>query len=185
MLTITSSAKGVMINYEAISALAKELDRPVGTLIALSPNNDPFYAGMPSRRADADWFAEVWERFGFGAGVHLRRIHYRLISTTAPLIMHTGVPYENTLECWARLMECSKSARNLRLVDPANFIDRRNSEAVLAELVEDDGATVWLNEAGDPWPAPAIEMLSSTLPDLPRLTFTPPRWRRNTSLRYG
>ena len=88
--------------------------------------------------------------------------------------MRDGTPYENTTECWARLNECSKSARNLRLVDPANFVDRRNSEAVLAELVEDDGAMVWLNEAGDPWPAPTIEMLSSALPDLPRLTFTTP-----------
>ena len=161
-------------DYEFINALAKELGRPVSTLIVLSCNNDPFYAGMPSRQADAGWFAEVWESFRFGAGVHLRRIHYRLISTTAPLLMRDGTPYENTTECWARLIECAKSARNLRLVDPANFVDRRNSEAVLAELVEDDGAAIWLDEAGDPWPAPTIEMLASALPGLPRLTFSTP-----------
>ena len=38
--------------YEDLKALASELKRPVSTLIALAPQNDPFYAGMPSRRAD-------------------------------------------------------------------------------------------------------------------------------------
>ena len=174
MLTITSSAKGVMFDYGAINVLAKELDRPVSSLIVLSPNNDPFYAGMPSRQADAEWFAEIWERFGFSAGVHLRRIHYLLISQLTPVMMRSGTPYENTTECSAKLNEAAKSARNLRLVDPANFVDRRNSEAVLAEQVEDEGATIWLGGAGDPWSAPAIEMLSGALPALPRLTFTAP-----------
>ena len=34
-------------DYESINALAKELGRPVSTLIALSPNNDPSTPGCP------------------------------------------------------------------------------------------------------------------------------------------
>jgi hypothetical protein len=161
-------------DYKSINALAKELGRPAGTLIALSPHNDPFWAGVPARQANAEWFAEIWSRFGFGAGIHLRRIHYLLISQPSPVVMRDGSPYENTTECSAKLNEAAKSARNLRLVDPANFVDRRNSEAVLAELIEDEGATVWLAGADEPWPAPTIEMLSSTLPGLPSLTFASP-----------
>jgi hypothetical protein len=137
------------LNYEGLKALAEELGRPVTTLIALTAGNDPFYAGMPSRRSDAEWFAGIWERFGFTSGVHLRRIHYRLVSGATPIPMQNGAPYENTLECWAELSITSKSARNLRLVDPAAFVDRRNAAAVLVNLVENESAVIDLDEGDD------------------------------------
>ena len=47
-------------------------------MIALDRKHDPFYAGTPAQRRDAEWFAEKWERFR-GVGGHLRRIHYRIL----------------------------------------------------------------------------------------------------------
>jgi hypothetical protein len=43
----------VEIDYLGLKALAKELDRPITTLI-MNFDNDPFYAGSPARRAWAE-----------------------------------------------------------------------------------------------------------------------------------
>lgn len=69
-----------MIHYDLVKKLAKQIGRSTKDLIALAPANDPFYAGCPFRARDAEWFANVWEGYGFPHGVHLRRIHYVLVS---------------------------------------------------------------------------------------------------------
>jgi hypothetical protein len=56
-------------DYEGLKVLAKDLGRPVETLVAQPPQSDPFYASRPGRRADAEWFAALWERFNFQRGV--------------------------------------------------------------------------------------------------------------------
>jgi hypothetical protein len=69
------------LNCDDIRRLAKELRRPIGTLIVLAPKNDPFYVGE-ARQDAATWFVvKVWDplRPGPGAGVHLRRLHYVLV----------------------------------------------------------------------------------------------------------
>ena len=55
-------------------------------LLALAPANDPFCLHRPARQRNAEWFAELFERFGFGQGVHVRRIHYRIISQDEPVL---------------------------------------------------------------------------------------------------
>ena len=62
--------------YHDIKQLAAEIDCPVGDLIAMTGSSDPFYAGVPSRREKALWFAELWERFGFSGGFHRRGRHH-------------------------------------------------------------------------------------------------------------
>jgi hypothetical protein len=137
-------------NYAGLKALAKELQRPVSTLIALAPANDPFYAGAPAREAGARWFAELWNRFGFGQGVHLRRIHYLLVSQPAGAVRSlNGTPYENTTECWAALAVTSRDARYLDLVPLDAFVDRRNPDAIEC-LVEPRPAGLMI--AADPIP---------------------------------
>jgi hypothetical protein len=64
--------------------MAKEHKLRIPELLVLAPNNDPFYTGGKTTRAMAEWFTELWERFGYTQGVHLRRIHYQLISQAAP-----------------------------------------------------------------------------------------------------
>ena len=113
-------------NYEQIKALAKQTRCSVNELIVLAPQNDPFYTGTPGDKALGEWFARLWEAFGYDRGVHIRRVHYQVVSQDPPVEMPNGKPYENTVECWDVLNMASKAARYLRLVDPAAFDDRRN-----------------------------------------------------------
>jgi hypothetical protein len=126
--------------YERIKQLAAELGKkdgkrgrpkPVNELLAMSPNRDPFYAGMPAQRARGEWFAALWQRFGFATGVHLRRVHYRLVSVEPGQPKpqrHDGSDYENTETCWGYLEDAGAMARYLRLVPADAFEDRRNPQ---------------------------------------------------------
>jgi hypothetical protein len=78
--------------YDAIKALAKARGVRVADLLVLAEKNDPFYAGSPAQRAKAEWFAELWRRFGYTSGVHLRRVHYRLVSGDERHGKHDAVP---------------------------------------------------------------------------------------------
>jgi len=120
-------------NYERIKATLKET-RAHGEpctrddLIALAPQNDPFYCGTPGEREKAEWFGELWARFGYGDGVHLRRVHYQLVSQEELVRRPDGTPYENTETDWAYLGTASKCARYLGTVDLGAFVDRRNPD---------------------------------------------------------
>jgi len=115
------------LDYEGLKALAAELRRPIKSLLAMGLDNDPFYAGMPSRRTRAEWFLEIWETFEFNSGVHLRRIHYILISADPPVAGHTTARYLNTHNCWHDLIGAARDARLLGLVPFGAFEDQRVS----------------------------------------------------------
>lgn len=119
-----------MMDYETLKKLAKEMKRPTKSLLALSANNDPFYCGMDAQVEKAQWFAALWNAFGYTRGVHLRRVHYQIISQEPPVNMVNGLPYENTEQCWNYLGMASQAARYLGMVDPESFVDRRNAAPV-------------------------------------------------------
>ena len=123
-------------NYEDIKALSKATGRRIPELLAMASNNDPFYI-MPAQTKQAEWFAGLWDKFNFPQGVHLRRIHYKLISQADPVLMVDGRPYQNTELCWQYIGNASKAARCLRLVDPIAFEDKRNPDATLIRRYED------------------------------------------------
>jgi hypothetical protein len=75
-----SSATG----YQRIKVLAKERRCTVPDLLVLARQNDPFFAGSPAQERRAAWFAALWEQFGYTTGVHLRRVHYRVVSQVNP-----------------------------------------------------------------------------------------------------
>lgn len=118
------------MNYEQIKALAKELHVPVTDLIALAPQNDPFYTGTPRDLSLGRWFADLWQTFGYSRGVHIRRMHYQLVSQNPRVTFPNGLPYENTEQCWNELTNAAKAARYLELVDPGAFVDRRNDDPI-------------------------------------------------------
>jgi hypothetical protein len=93
-------------------------------LLALAHKKDPFRCGGPTDLRDAQWFAGLWEQFGYTTGVHLRRVHYQVFSTRGTT--STGESYENTDLCWNRLCAAGKAARYLGLIDPEAFTDQRN-----------------------------------------------------------
>jgi len=63
--------------------------------------------------------------FGDSTGVHLRRVHYRLVSR-GDVMRADGVLYENNKDSWGYLNNASRYARYLGLVDPEDIVDRRN-----------------------------------------------------------
>jgi len=83
------------MNYEMIKRLGREEGISVRDLIALAPQNDPFYVGTKGDRDKARWFAELWHRFGYTTGVHLRRVHYQLVSQDPPVIKPNGVLFDS------------------------------------------------------------------------------------------
>jgi hypothetical protein len=108
-----------------IASLAAEQGKKVSDLVALASKNDPFYVGSLTDRKQGEWFAALWGQLGFSNGIHLRRIHYRLLDLEG-LRKPDGMPYRNMEEDWRFLENASKAARILRLVPAEAFTDRRN-----------------------------------------------------------
>jgi hypothetical protein len=131
--------------YEQIKQLARQTGQRVTDLIPLAPQNDPFYTGTPHDWALAEWFASLWQAFGYTNKVHIRRVHYQIVSQHPVIMMPNGLPYENTETCWNVLNLASKAARYLQLVDPEAFVDRRNPEALVYASNRLPEPEVWAN----------------------------------------
>jgi hypothetical protein len=131
-----ASTSANRIGHARLKALSKELQRPLQTLYALAPDNDPFLADQPFRRAAAEWYAELSQRLDIRPGVHLRRVHYVLISQDPPPVLLNGEPYQNTDYCWCALISAARDARYLGLV--AHLIDRRSDEPAIYLNDEDE-----------------------------------------------
>jgi hypothetical protein len=84
------------MDYSTIKQLAKERGVKVTDLIALAPQNDPFYCGQEAQQQAARWFADLWERFGYREGVHIRRIHYQIVSQQPPVTKPNGKLFDST-----------------------------------------------------------------------------------------
>jgi hypothetical protein len=130
---IAGGDKNMEYNYETIKELARLSSCKVTDLIALSRNNDPFYCGTEGDRQSASWFGKLWEKFGYNYGVHLRRVHYQIVSFW-DICLPNGKPYENTEQCWDYLASAASAARYLGIVDPASFVDRRNPKPVIPDF---------------------------------------------------
>jgi hypothetical protein len=165
--------------YEAIKALAAALGKagatsrgrpvPIETLLALDEKNDPFYAGAPAHRARAEWFADVWRRFGRSRS-HLRAVHYWLVNQKPAPRRHDGSLYQNTVKDWKYLDESSKYARYLGLIPAEAIDDHRNPEPhiYMRPLMLSRDRRVTLETLAD-WFLPEI---ASELADAIELTLT-------------
>ena len=133
---------------DQIKQLAQENNLKVTDLIALSPANDPFYVGSPAQTRAANWFSGLWQQFGYGDGVHLRRVHYQAQAQDPPVDLPLTLSwtvkdgpnkgqkqetdtYINNDTCWRYLCSAAKFARYLGIVDAGSFVDRRNPEAII------------------------------------------------------
>jgi hypothetical protein len=114
---------------------------PIKDVIARSKGRDPFLCGQPAQVLKAQWFAGLWQRFGYRTA-HLRRIHYQLVvQPEAERRRHDDTPYENTERDWELLQEGSLAARYLGLVDPLAFEDHRNPPAILPLGWDEEGGS--------------------------------------------
>jgi hypothetical protein len=146
-------------DYQAIKELAVALNRPAETLYILS-ESDPFFV-RPTRQAAAEWFAEVWRVLDPPAGVHLRRLHYNLVSLPEDQRppKRDGTVYQNTEADWRLLNAASVDARSLRLVDAARFTDRRAGEPLyFANEADEDREASSFHTGGEVEPPPPVSL---------------------------
>jgi hypothetical protein len=155
-------------------------------LIALSHDNDPFYANLPMRSLRAHWFKKIWDRLGFKRGTHLRRVHYKLIKSGTVKLprvvswtdketgrhVETSV-YLNNKHCWNFLRGASADARYLNLVPIDHIVDRRNAETVLNYAP--NASSAWLATLGETLSLSFDLNLNVSVPDFPN----PPRLYAN------
>lgn len=143
--------------YEDVKEYALTSGVPIPDVLALARQNDPFFCGAPAQVVRAEWFAELWYRFGFSTGVHLRRVHYRLVSVE-DAFMHDGRRYENTLQCWGYLCDAGKYARYLGLVPAEAFEDHRNPDPNVFVTPRNSDPTPGWWRPSDYWALPRINV---------------------------
>ncbi len=110
-----------------LKRLKRELGiRAAHRLLAMAATNDPFNKGTAGDFEKAEWFAGVYKAFGYH-GIHLRRLHYRMVHSKATLTLWDGeTEYLNIERHWEKLQEASISARLLHVVDAHDFTEKRN-----------------------------------------------------------
>ena len=150
-------------NYEGLKALAAKTGRSIRSLLAMNETTDPYYAGAPYRLKAATWFKDVYQRFGFPHGVHLRRIHYVLVSVPQPPMMPesgsqtSGQPYANDHLAYQYLQNAARDARHLGLIAADAFVDHRNPEPMLFASSEPSDAEVGFEVGLMPcWDGPSV-----------------------------
>jgi hypothetical protein len=156
------------MDYESILALA-EGDRPVHTLLAEARKNDPFYI-TPARQRKAEWFAALWRTHCAGrASMHIRGIHYILVSLPVrPQREGSGTAYENTECCFKEMGDASRDARLLGLVPMERITDERNDAPVehLPYWSDSDSPRISIEEPQSEVEATSLETIEDSTPEL-------------------
>ncbi len=153
-----------MPNYAAIKHIAKEVGLKVTDLLALTPQNDPFYVGTPTDIAMAQWFADVWQRAGYTTGVHLRRVHYWCV-IHGQLKNHRGETYENTDRDWKYLTQAAKVARYLGYVRIRDISDNKNPPPAVSTFYSFDDELTYRIQVPD-LDNPEINLFGLSVPDV-------------------
>src|SRR5689334_11141393 len=110
-----------------LEAAAKETGVPLKDLAVLARQNDPFFRDTPAGHRDGQWFAEQTAKLVPRGVVHLRGLHYRLVTSTA--LKPNGEPYLNTDQNWEWLQQYpAKAGRWLGYVPFSRIVDERNAE---------------------------------------------------------
>jgi len=112
-------------DYDQLKIVSRELGRPGEYKVALSRENDPF-AIRDGRAEMAKWLADVWHRLNITGTVHVRRIHYIIVSHKS-IAFPKGGNYENNERHWDDLRWAVRDARYLGLIPDDDFEDRRNA----------------------------------------------------------
>jgi hypothetical protein len=121
-----------------IEAEARGARLPLADLTVLDKKVDPYRQDTPAGHRDGAWLAEQMERLAIVAPIHLRGLHYALVSSTS-LTKPNGERYLNDADNWEWLqVEASKAARWLGYVPFDRIVDERNAAPVI--VIADQGA---------------------------------------------
>jgi hypothetical protein len=150
--------------YEWLSALASRFGVAKPELLVLDASNDPYNSGSPNDVKLAGWFTSLYEALG-SPRVHLRDLHYLVVVRL--LRWPDGRIYEGTAKDWRELLKASKKARDLGLVSPWAFIDRRTQ----AQHLYDEARA---HPAQPAWVDPGFAYLSRPRLEVPEWELFPP-----------
>ena len=131
-------------DHEAIKRMAIEKRATVRDFLVLSKSNDPFFI-YPARAIAAHWIAQLFHELALPHGVHVRRLHYQLISRPTPPVCPDGRPYENTDRNWQALIRAVRDARYLGLIDARHIADH-GIDAPLVHMPTDTDLGAWLSQ---------------------------------------
>lgn len=123
-----------------IEAAAEENELGLGTLTVMSNQTDPYRIDSPAKHRDAEWFARAWKESGAKHGIHLRGVHYAVVSAFPPILKPDGEPYLNTHENWIWLQQVSGYARWLGYIPFEAVIDERNQAPIIETEAADEAA---------------------------------------------
>lgn len=122
-------------------------------LTVLGAQNDPFRVDTPAGHRDGEWLAMHLERLAPNRVVHLRGVHYILVS--AGLTKPNGEPYVNTEKDWLWMTEkAAKAARWLGLIPFSAIRDQRNEKPTVRRWEPKDPAAYILVGVGIELPDP-------------------------------
>jgi hypothetical protein len=110
-----------------IQAEARDASLPLSGLTVLDKKVDPYRQDTPAGHRDGAWLAEQMAELGLTKPIHLRGLHYALVSSTN-LTKPNGERYRNDAADWEWLqVEASKAARWLGYVPFDRIVDERNA----------------------------------------------------------
>jgi hypothetical protein len=118
----------------ALSHALEEAHRATGLarkdLTVLSTSIDPYRLDTPASHAEGEWLAAELERMNLTRRIHLRGIHYALVS--AGSLKPNGEPYRNVQDDWHWLGQGpAKAARWLGYIPFDRITDERNAPPVI------------------------------------------------------
>ena len=100
------------------------------SLTVMSAAVDPYRIDTPSNHRDSKWLAIALAASGARRPLHLRGLHYVLISGD-PVIKPDGEPYRNTDDAWIWLQAVAGKARWLKYIPFEDFVDERSNEPII------------------------------------------------------
>jgi hypothetical protein len=110
-----------------IEEQAKSSGRSLGDLTVMSSMTDPYRIDTPANRRDAQWLAAAWATSVARRPLHLRGLHYALVSVAPPIKKPDGGDYLNTDDDWTWLQAVAGKARWLGFIEFEDISDERNA----------------------------------------------------------
>lgn len=124
-------------------AASTESGLSMKALTVLSPQIDPFRQDTPANHRDAQWLADATQ--GLYGTIHLRGLHYRLVSADPPLVKPDGTRYVNDDANWLWLGGAAKAARWLGYIGFERIVDHRNGPPLVQLAPEELTPRSYLN----------------------------------------
>lgn len=166
--------------------LRDRLEAGAASATVLAPRLDPYRLDTPANHKVGKWLAEQLKATGRDQ-IHLRGLHYVVISADGGVGKPNGKRYLNTDEDWQWLLQVAGAARWLGYVPWEAILDRRTNFAPVLFSVQQDlasgGLPPWVQVVGD-YAVPDADELQIGISDerpMPRQPFHLVLWAEKAS----